>query len=480
MRKILLFLIFSILSSTLFAKFTVSINFSDNFYDFEKRMIRAIRTVPDMIIVKNVKDTDKLQEWIQKIGGETPANLYINIIPLIFGGVYNISLKCYNDNTCVINIYNSIIGGDKTEITYPKIREYEEKLHEIINNFPDNHDSVNYEKSIYNWIINNVNIDKNDVLIARNSAYSALIWGYSLCDGYASLLTSLLQGNGFESRLVTGEVTLDNRSWTGHAWTAAKICGKWHYLDAVLDENFKNNYKFFNLSSEEIENNKIVRHKCITNCVDAEKWDSTSCNKDVSCSLKNLQLCNEFECYRMGMYWDNGKCIEKPTIPDDVEVISWDYDHLYFSKNKDQCFFSDGYWYNNSCHPTPEVDCNEGKCILGNPPYIMESHYEDEFIDPVRKRIEVPPGKVLIIPALSIDLLDDFASPIVYIYFPEKKYGAFLENVKYKIFGDVVYYYLGEVNLSTLQGMKVYIYVGYKSIFGNILYNGYELYVNQR
>ena len=478
MRRKIIFLLFFILSTNLYAKFVVSINYSDNFYDFEKSMIRAVRTVPDMIIVKNVKDPDKLQDWIQKIGGEIPADLDINIIPLIFGGVYSISLKCYSDNTCVINIFNSIIGGDKTEITYPRIREYEEKLYEILSDFPYYHDAVTYEKSIYNWVIDNVNIDKNDVLTARNSAYSALIWGYSLCDGYASLLTSLLQGNGFESRLVTGEVTLDNESWTGHAWSAVKICGKWHYLDAVLDENFKNNFRFFNLSSSEIENSEIVKHKCITNCVNAVKWDRNSCEKNLECSIRNLNLCNEFECYRMGFYWDEDKCTKKPSIPADVKVISWDYEHLYFAKNQDECFFSDGYWYNNSCHQTPLADCEQGECTLGNPPYIMESYSEDIFIDPVKKRIEVPPGRVLIMPALSIDLLDDFESPIVYIYFPEKKFGLFLDNVKYKIFGDVIYYYIGEVDLSTLKGLRVYIYVGYKSIFGNILYNGYELFVN--
>ena len=484
MKKIIIFswVILILFFSILFAKekFVVSINFSDDFAKFRKDLIRAIRVLPDEVIIKNVSDFKKAKDWIEKISGEEPAELELNVIPQLYGGVYNISYSCFFNNTCILNIYTSFIGGDKTEMSYSRIREFEEVADDIYKKyFSLSSDVVTKERKIYSWIIENVMPDKNDILTARNSGYSALVWGKSLCDGYASLLNLLLQKSGIPSKLVTGKVVDLNGNFQGHAWNSAKICGSWYYLDSIFDENFYPDFKFFNVSTDFMENNKFSKHICITNCVNANNWNGETCEIK-GCSVETPNECDEFSCYKMGWYWNGKSCQKEPFLPKNITVISWDNEHIYFAHDEDSCLKAEGFWYNGICNKTPIVECGDNTtCILASPPEILSAKREDIFIDPVKNRVEILPEKGIVLPALTVDFFEDVYKPFVYIYFPEKKWGGWLDNFEYEIENDVIFYNLGQIDFSKYKGLRIYIYIGYYSVFGNIFYNGYELYVKK-
>lgn len=72
------------------------------------------------------------------------------------------------------------------------------------------------------------------------TAYSALIEGNAVCQGYAQLMYRMLKDCGIECRLVPG--TADNGD---HAWNIAAIDGTYYLLDPTWDSNLAPDSKLF-------------------------------------------------------------------------------------------------------------------------------------------------------------------------------------------------------------------------------------------
>lgn len=90
-----------------------------------------------------------------------------------------------------------------------------------------------YEKafSLYNYIATTCSYDY-DVGPMCQTAYSALIDHYSVCEGFSSAYTRLLEAVGIESHVVTGVI-----SDIAHAWNAVNIEGTYYYCDITSDLN---------------------------------------------------------------------------------------------------------------------------------------------------------------------------------------------------------------------------------------------------
>lgn len=138
--------------------------------------------------------------------------------------------------------------------------------------------------SIYNWVAANIQYDQDqweqlnrdpsatqilgtyDESIATNVLHSKT----ALCQGFASLTSSLLAAVGIPSKIVSGSVT-DSPHGCDHVWNKALIDGSWIVLDATWDaastnknkvwsdNYFDPNPSFFALSHTECAESAVVQ-----------------------------------------------------------------------------------------------------------------------------------------------------------------------------------------------------------------------------
>ena len=67
------------------------------------------------------------------------------------------------------------------------------------------------------------------------TAYSALVSGKAVCEGYAKAMKLLLDSVGVKSLYITGTAS-NGQDSGGHAWNIVNVSGKWYYLDATFDD----------------------------------------------------------------------------------------------------------------------------------------------------------------------------------------------------------------------------------------------------
>lgn len=87
---------------------------------------------------------------------------------------------------------------------------------------------------------------KNDKTDLCHTAYCALTKGYTVCDGYTSLLNMLLRLDGIEC-----EGRLGNANGNLHEWTRAKLDGQWLNIDATAYNSTLSD-KYIGMTDEEI------------------------------------------------------------------------------------------------------------------------------------------------------------------------------------------------------------------------------------
>ena len=126
--------------------------------------------------------------------------------------------------------------GIKPIIKDSKAQELYDEAKRILRNYVDDSFTV-YEKltAIYDYIGAYVTYDDALLEITTNqsdyasfTAYSALINGVAVCDGYASAFKLLCTIEGIECIEVVGSTET-----TGHAWNKVKIGGVWYGVDAT-------------------------------------------------------------------------------------------------------------------------------------------------------------------------------------------------------------------------------------------------------
>ena len=110
---------------------------------------------------------------------------------------------------------------------------------------------IQKEISIHNYVVQHAIYDdgtlgaalSNRIYIEddTNSAYAALIFGKTMCIGYAEAINNLLRACGIESIIVLGDVRDSKDVWIGHAWNLIKLDNEYYHLDATWDDPFSAN-----------------------------------------------------------------------------------------------------------------------------------------------------------------------------------------------------------------------------------------------
>ncbi len=109
----------------------------------------------------------------------------------------------------------------------------------------DEHTQV---KAVYDWLLDNaeyVDMDKYNAAaetgdnVIYHSAYSSLIMGETVCQGYATAIYRLLRELGISCRVVSGD------AGGAHAWNMVRIGSYYYLIDATWDDQPYNRTRYF-------------------------------------------------------------------------------------------------------------------------------------------------------------------------------------------------------------------------------------------
>ena len=91
---------------------------------------------------------------------------------------------------------------------------------------------TDFEKELYihDYIVKTNQYDETQDAPLTHTAYAALVYKRSVCDGYSSLFSYLLTRCGIQSAVLSGY------SGENHSWNAVKIDGDWYMVDPTWDD----------------------------------------------------------------------------------------------------------------------------------------------------------------------------------------------------------------------------------------------------
>ncbi len=158
--------------------------------------------------------------------------------------------------------YNYIDYGTSVDFmpTYrferEKAFEMSEKLSEKINDIVKSADTftTDYEKELYfhNYVCDITVYAEETFGEMGDTAYSALVDGKAICEGYSRAMQLLLDRAGIYNYLVVGDGVSDDGT-EPHMWNIVEIDGENYHLDATWNDTFDETeygYLYFNVNDQ--------------------------------------------------------------------------------------------------------------------------------------------------------------------------------------------------------------------------------------
>lgn len=112
------------------------------------------------------------------------------------------------------------------------------------------------EKFFHDYICKNTVYDLETYDNFGDSAYSVLIDGKAICEGYARALKILLDACGIYNYLVVGNTENDEGKLEGHMWNVVSVDGELYHIDVTWDDADGDLgeiiYLYFNLTDDDI------------------------------------------------------------------------------------------------------------------------------------------------------------------------------------------------------------------------------------
>lgn len=119
------------------------------------------------------------------------------------------------------------------------------KVDQILSSIIDD-DMSSFEKElkIHDYIVKNVEYDVN---LVEYSAYAALAYGKTVCQGYSLLAYKMFEEAGLDARIVR------SYDFMNHAWNLVNIDGYWYHVDVTWDDPVpdvkgRTTYNYLNLT----------------------------------------------------------------------------------------------------------------------------------------------------------------------------------------------------------------------------------------
>jgi hypothetical protein len=132
-----------------------------------------------------------------------------------------------------------------------------------------------YQKEllIHDWLVNNCRYNTQDTSApVSHVAYSGLVSGNPVCQGYAEAALILFQAAGIPIHYVPGDGTNSDGKTESHAWNCVQIQGQWYMLDITWDDPTSKGgtdtlrYDYFNLTSGALSQDHTWVHGDFPNC----------------------------------------------------------------------------------------------------------------------------------------------------------------------------------------------------------------------
>ncbi len=146
------------------------------------------------------------------------------------------------DITLVFNVTANDIDGSKSK--------FEDAAKLILDKTYGYYTDYDKEREAHDALIGSVRYDSNAPM--NQSAYSALVYGRTVCAGYARALQYVLQQLDIPCYYVTGY------AGQNHAWNIVKLeDGQYYNVDSTWDDTNPNTYDYFNCSDAEYAGNHV-------------------------------------------------------------------------------------------------------------------------------------------------------------------------------------------------------------------------------
>ena len=111
-----------------------------------------------------------------------------------------------------------------------------EAMREEIKRQVEKYDDFEKVRQVHNWLINNVEYDKDLSADEPYSIIGAMIEGEAVCEGYARSFKYIMDEIGIPCVLVSGTGTNSNGETESHAWNYVELDGKWYAIDVTWDD----------------------------------------------------------------------------------------------------------------------------------------------------------------------------------------------------------------------------------------------------
>lgn len=143
------------------------------------------------------------------------------------------------------------------------------KIYDIADSITDRNMSTREKvKAVHDWLCIHVAYDYDNYLngtIPRSSygIEGPIIYGKSVCQGYALTFQAFMETLGIENEYVRGEATNSSGHTGGHAWNKVKVDGKWYWIDVTWDDPVPDRpgivygYTYFLISEEQMNRNHM-------------------------------------------------------------------------------------------------------------------------------------------------------------------------------------------------------------------------------
>ncbi len=147
-------------------------------------------------------------------------------------------------------------NGIKLYMTRACSKEAKGKAQEIVKVLQQSSGQSQYElvKAIHDYLVENVHYDYEGG-VELHTADGPLLYGKSVCEGYANAFNLLCYYAGIQGEMVTGNATNENGT-ASHAWNMVEVDGIWYLIDVTWDDPYNVDtllYDYF-LVSENVMN----------------------------------------------------------------------------------------------------------------------------------------------------------------------------------------------------------------------------------
>lgn len=129
------------------------------------------------------------------------------------------------------------------------------------------------ELKIHDWLVNNNRYNTRDTSAPESHmAYSALVSGNPVCQGYAEACLVLFQAAGIPVTYVSGDGTNSEGHTESHAWNCVQIQGNWYNLDVTWDDpiNWDGSdsirYDYFNVTDSQLGQDHVWDRSTAPQC----------------------------------------------------------------------------------------------------------------------------------------------------------------------------------------------------------------------